>query len=328
MTSRKSVLVQKRYRFEKHKYWNTSARLIREYARRITPSTVIDVGKIINGETNEVFNVKVEDGAEYIFRFAHNRKQNPFLKEKWVFKKCNDLRIPVPKILLIDSFEDGDKTVYICVESKIRGTGLGELSNTISRKKVKGILKQAGRLFRSIHSIKTKGFGDLNESGKGKHSSVGRLIRNFKTLIKKKILTALRRSPGDLTLVKKAYKILQDNRNNIYKSHSFVIHNDISPDHIIVNNGKISGVIDFESAKGADPVFEFTRWDFKFGKKYPITSFLEGYGHKRIKDFEKRFNYWKLFRLLLSLLYCINEKKTKGASYALREIKKILNFFV
>lgn len=327
MTTRNLIITQKKYRLGKHKHWNTPKKIIQEYVGRITLSPVIDLDKIINGETNEVFSVKTKDELEYIFRFAHNKERNPFLKEAWVLRRCNDRGVPVPKILLIDSFKDRGKTVYVCAESKIRGVGLGELADTISRKKVEDILKQAGKVFRKIHSIKTEGFGDLNEFGEGKCSSVVKLITDFGVSLEGKVLTELKKKHDDLVLVKKAYKILHDNQKDIYVSSPFVIHNDISPDHIIVYDNKVSGIIDFESAKGADPILEFTRWDFKFSKRYPITCFLEGYGYKKIKDFKKRFNYWMLFRLLLSLRYCIDEKKKDGISYALREIEKTLNLF-
>ena len=146
---------------------------------------------------------------------------------------------------------------------------------------------------------------------------------------KEKILPALNNRPEDLEIILKAYEILEREAKNYPLSSACLIHNDISPQHILVDGENVSGVIDLEAATGGDPILEFARWDFKYGKEFPLKDILEGYENKEVLsgDFERKLNFWKIYRSFVSLRYCINNNKQEGINKSIKGIKEASYYF-
>jgi hypothetical protein len=74
---------------------------------------------------------------------------------------------------------------------------------------------------------------------------------------------------------------------------------------------------------------ELALWDFKFGEKYPLKFILEGYGHEELfaQDFDKYLNFWKIYRALTSLRYCLDNNKPEAVNSRLATMKESLNYF-
>src|SRR5258707_12514422 len=61
---------------------------------------------------------------------------------------------------------EGERLTF-CIEEKLEGQILGDIKNDLSPQKLEKIIQNAGLLLSRIHSIPTKGFGQLNEKGEG-----------------------------------------------------------------------------------------------------------------------------------------------------------------
>jgi aminoglycoside phosphotransferase (APT) family kinase protein len=330
-TSSSANSEQKTFRQLKHEGMNTPTGVIKDVVIRATSSVVSEINRIINGEINEVYDVLIESGDNVIVRINHG-EENKLEKEQWAIAQCEKAGVPVPHVFLVEDIEVDSKILHICVESKIPGVGLDHVSDILTPEKTlerSNLLKQVGRALSGIHSVPTNGFGVLDKDGNGKFASVAELISGNLYIRKEKILPALNDRPNDLEIVLKAYEILEREAKNYPSFPACLIHNDISPQHILVDGENVSGVIDLEAATGGDPILEFARWDFKYGKEFPLKDILEGYENKEVLfgDFERKLNFWKIYRSFISLRYCINNNKQEGINKSIKGIREASQYF-
>ncbi len=74
---------------------------------------------------------------------------------------------------------------------------------------------------------------------------------------------------------------------------------------MLIHNGKINGIIDFENCRGADIAYDFSWWNY-FGKNRPPVEWLiEGYKSNGIlgENFEARMHLVKIEIALSLLIY-------------------------
>lgn len=319
------------FREEKHKLFSTPQETISEAIEKATGSRILEQNRIIAGETNEVQFVKTESGRELIIRIYHGDKPK-FDREKWAIEQCAKAGVPVPEVLLVEDKEVDNKPIQICVETKIEGEGLDNVGRTEDSNvtdNLRNLLGKLGSVLEKIHSIPTKGFGSLDKSGKGKYVSAKDLILNDQFISGENILPEDQTIQFDREIVRKAKEVLEKEAVNFSEIESHLIHGDLAPQHVMINGGEISGIIDFEHARGSDPAEEFARWELKFGDRYPIYDIKHGFSDKAVfsGDFEKRKNIWRLYQGLAILSYCIREKKQFGVDKAVKGLAESLSRF-
>jgi len=321
----------KSWRLAKHDKMITPVEVLRDIVLEATGSVLSNHYRIIEGEVNEVYSAETESGQEIVIRIFHGRKIK-FYKEQWAFEECAKVGVPVPKMLLVKSTDVDGEPREICVESKLPGVHLNkipEISTPEMERERVDLLHQIGQILSRIHSIPTNGFGTLDQNGNGKFSSVRDLISNDSYINKNRILPGLADRPDDLQTVLRAYEILEQESESYTSPSSSLVHNDISPPHIFVDQGSISGVIDMENACGADPVSDLARWDSKFGREYPLKYIIEGYENKRLftGNFERKLGFWKIYKSLTSLSYNIEVNKPTGIRKSLNGLREALILF-
>lgn len=56
-----------------------------------------------------------------------------------------------------------------------------------------------------------------------------------------------------------------------------LIHNDLLANHVLVHNGKVSGIIDFGEVAAEPAASDFAGWDFNEGERFPVAWIRAGY---------------------------------------------------
>jgi len=319
------------FREEKHKSFNTPQEIINGAIEKAAKSPIVEQERIIAGETNEVHLVRTENGREVIIRIYHGEKPK-FERERWAIEQCREVGVPVPEVMLVESTEAERKPLHICVESKLEGVPMGDIRKSDDpeiSKNLKALLGQLGNNLGKIHSVPVNGFGSLDKNGNGKYRTAKELLTQDLTIAKENTLPEHSLLTIDREIVFRAKEILNREAENFPLVSPRLLHGDLAPQHVLVKEGKISGIIDFEHAKGSDPAEEFARWELKFGDTYPIADIQEGYGNKELfgGDFKKRKNVWRLYQGLAILSYCVREKKQFGIDNALKGLAETVQLF-
>jgi len=98
-------------------------------------------------------------------------------------------------------------------------------------------------------------------------------------------------SPEDKELTKQIMEELLDHPATDWRESCFVHGDIVNPSNILVENGEITGILDFEWALVGDPAWEFAFTDM------PIEKYIEITGENETK-FRERIKLCRFFWLL------------------------------
>lgn len=310
---------------ERHRKFTTPDGVVAEIVKSAVNSPILEKEKLVKGENSEVYSVKTQKG-EIVLRIS--RQNDPtFDTEEWAIRQCAVIGLPVPKVLYLEEKDVEGQHLSFCVESKLPGVPLNELS--IDGDDLQNVLKQAGEFLKEIHTIKIDGFGGIDKEGKGEFSTFSDYI-NDKVESWKRLLDISDKIDIDQEDIKRAIDIVQSFRD-FYDSidKSVLLHNDYSPKHLLILDNKVVGIIDFETVIGGTPLQELARWDYYFGEEYPLKYLLEGYGNKDIirDDFEEKIHLFRLVFGLSIIDWYEMDGNHHGMNHAKRELKRDLEYF-
>lgn len=315
----------KKYLKEKHSKLNTSPEAIEYIIHKATGSTIINHKRIIIGEVNEVYEVITKDKKNYIVRISRSKFPR-FEAEKKVINLAKNAGVLAPTVLLVERMNSSGMDVTLCVEEKINGQPLNTILETIDKKSLESILMEAGSQLSKIHSIQVDNFGNLDRSDHYKNweSFILRSAEKVKRFSQLAKIIQI-----DLHLMQKANKILRDH-SCLYKEITpYLLHGDFSLKHLLISRNHIVGIIDFESAKGGDPLFDFAWLDYFYGERIPMHLVEKGYSNKKIFDdnYELKMSLYSIHLGLGFIDYYESEKNMPALEYAKQKLLKELSNF-
>lgn len=303
----------------------TPTELILETVKEATGQTSnANPQKITAGEVNEVYFVSLPDGKEVAVRIS---RTDDFASEKWAIEKCEELGVPVAKILLIKQAELEHEKVNLCVQSKLPGEPLerGKIDfHTLDKKYLQRILNKAGELLSRIHSIPTEGFGHLNGQGQGEYFNFYDFVTEFDEQERYSRLARETNFPEEE--MKKLLDALTAGGNKYRDLKPFLSHGDFNVKHIMFEGGEITGILDFGDVEGHSPVNDFAKWDYWFGDDPPLEWIKEGYANKKLfnSDFDELMLLIQL-RNGTHILKWYNGKYPNGVEGAKQKLHELLD---
>lgn len=110
-----------------------------------------------------------------------------------------------------------------------------------------------------------------------------------------------------------------------------LVHFDYRPGNLLVNNGVVVGVIDFESSRGGSACIDFTKVAQYLWSEYPNTKqvFLEGYESIRaLPDFESTLPVYLIHNAIGGIAWCVRRSKLDDPFYYenLKDLKDHLGY--
>ena len=314
-----------KYLEKKHSSFQTPEELIEAVVKKATGSEPTLINRIIAGEVNEVYGVTTQDNKDVIVRISRQAKNN-FETEEKVIRLARMAGVPAPKVLLIEEASSGPQNLTFCVEGKIEGEPLLSLMGSMDKSTLKSIASEAGEILSKIHGIVVDKYGP--QDGSRFFETWGDYIFNIEKR-RLGITTAANLMGIESGLISESFKLLWENKEMFQINKAHLLHGDFSPKHILIADGHVTGILDFEDAKGGDPVRDLARLNFFYGDSFPIEWLKAGYQNKDI--FDKNFDLkMKLYRLHLGLDllgYYESEKNRAGLIHTKeRFIKELENF--
>jgi len=231
-------------------------------------------------------------------------------KEEYLYnliRKKTD--VPIPKV--IKAGRD-----YLLM-TKIRGREL-DVSN-------EALVKKAGEYLAKIHSIKFPSYGWIIRD------KIKPKFKNWIDFVKYDMDLKFKNIPKKDEWLKDVIKhILKEHRSlfNV-KDGPCLLHKDYHSSHILVDKGKISGIIDIEWAMAGHNEMDLVKsllWMFEDKPKLEKV-FLEGYkkyGHVS-KEFGDRRKIYNLLVLVSALSFSHECKNKKWCNYNLKKLKVAVN---
>ncbi|NYH90368.1 phosphotransferase family protein [Actinopolymorpha rutila] len=297
-----------------HSGMRTPTALIRSVVRKATGSTPPSLEPIVAGQVCEVY-----DAGEVVVRISHEEEPR-FEGERWALDVVRELGVPTPRVLLIES-TDG---VAFCVEERLPGERLDVLLGRGERPTQ--AVDELGSLLARIHSVPIEGFGYLQADGRGWPVDFALLD----VVAERPALTAAARCLGvPATLVDRAVATLAEYAPRYPWTTPRLVHGDFTMDNILVDGGRISGIIDMERAAGSHPGEDLMNWDLCHGDRIPLKRLLASYGDSDIFDasYEPLFHLMLLRRCLWMLIVHHTTGNPGSADHYRAGIDRAVRFF-
>jgi len=264
---------------------NTTEEILRSALAAAGYNGRILLSPIPTGRSNHVFKVSPSGGPDFIARLSRHQ-DNRFEMEQAVMAVAQGAGIPVPDVMDLVPVPTGDQSVLLL--SLVDGVTLEHAAAGISHDALDDLAGQVGRTLASIHSLAIgSGYGNLDPNLDGRSASLGEwFIDRFRLTIKevREHLVSDREVTETLDIVEN-YILVR--RSILSEIKPVLLHGDFRPGNILVADGRISGIIDWEAAKSGPPAFDFGWWDWMAGDSetpFPSTALHQGYLEHRQLD--------------------------------------------
>ncbi len=251
----------------------------------------LTLNPIEKGVMSKVFLVKTSKN-EYILR-SDTADQSRYPLEAWAMGKVREIGVPTPKALVTDTINisDSEKINYM-IQEKLLGSALSDdFPSNITH-----VLEQTGEKLRLIHSLKLDRYGHLTPEKIGVVRSWPEfMFYHFKSsnsdyLEKVDFLTSRE--------LDKATYLINERISSFNLKQGYMLHVDLSLDHIFHINGQLEGLIDFQNVGSGDPIYDIATFEFYSETKYPDKNYssplISGYGLKVDNTVKDALTFYKL----------------------------------
>lgn len=266
--------------------------------------------------SNEVHRVETQDGQTVIYRANWYCHSPHFECEKWALAQCAHVGVPAPEMLYLNHDFEGHPKRSVCVLSFVAGQPLRTLLNqqALSKDDYHKIVQQAGEWYGRLHTVKTNGFLALDGTGHGKQSDWQQAY--VADLDREQLMQASHNAEISSGLLKEALTLLDGYASLGLGVQPVLLHGDFGLPHVMVQDGQLTALIDFEHCEGGDPAketawggTEISIWWDRFtgheSPKIPTRLLLDGYRriHNVDDAFLQRSEWFRLWGCLRGLCY-------------------------
>ncbi|MDF2962659.1 MAG: phosphotransferase [Paenibacillus sp.] len=234
---------------------------------------VSDVQNVPESFSSEVYRILTENGNTYYIKIPYNKQK--LFREREMLKRL-DVQLPVPQVL--DYWEGDDSITGALLLEALDGE---PVTGSIDR----SLAYEIGCLQARLHSVDMPGYGVDHPDG----------FQKVEPELYKKCLEYFE---GAFSLLPKP-------------DGPCVVHMDFRPGNLLVREGKLVGLIDFESARGGSSEIDFTKVDRYLLAKDPQLkeSYINGYRSVRpLIELESVLPFYSFFDAFGAVAWC----KTRG----------------
>ncbi len=264
----------------------------------------IDFIELTEGYFNVAYFVKIENGAEYILKIAPS-KDVPVMsyEENMMHAEVSAMLIAKEKIeLLVASVVFFDDSCTICSSpyffmEKLSGGSFFSQQDKLSEEEKQKIRFETGKLNKQINSIIGEKFGYIGlpkMQGENWYEVFSNMINQ--------ILTDAERLQIDLKISPEKVKSQLANSRAYFTEITTpcLVHWDLWDGNVFVEDGKVTGLIDWERSLWADPLMEvgFRTYENNRG-------FMAGYGKEKLSETEYiRALWYDIYFMLIASQEC------------------------
>lgn len=280
-----------------------SEEIINKMVKKAFGCEVKEITELTEGYFNVAYRVELNDRI-VILKVAPSPEVEVLTSEKNImWAEVDSMRmvrektkVPVPEIFFYDDSREFLDRPYFFMEA-LSGRNFLNIMKTMSEEEKAGVFRQAGQYTRELNQITGEKFGYYGQpdrQGDDWYEVFKQLILDaFSDLERKRIAVPVVKEK--LLAMLEADKACFD-EITIPK----YIHWDIWAGNIFVEDGKVTGIIDFERAMWADELMEvgFRTYDYN-------AAFFEGYEREGLNETEQRRARWyDMYLFLLMRTEC------------------------
>jgi len=313
-----------RWKEELHSQWTTPDEIITHFVRSASGSAVATRSRIIGGEGNEVWSITTRSGDDLIVRISRSAT---FAAELWATEQAHRKGVPGPEILLVDDAipigntgGSGDSHVAIWIHRTIHGQPLWTVKDEQAARR---LTAEAGEPLACIHAVRTNGNGPIDVEGRGKFNDFSEYLTSEWD---DRVAAAAIVNGISLVDIDRAAQLIETYRH-IWATPPHLLHGDWLPEHVLVRDDGVAGIIDFGNTRSGDPAYDVAYWQFFWDTDlYPTAALLDGY--RRECDtgplLEMRIHLCRLSLSMRAISYYTETGRTFPAEHAAQRFREAL----
>lgn len=225
-------------------------------------SSVREISRYSSGAARESFRVEADSGnvVIYICEDTSEAYEERFSKEEELLELVNrKTSIPTQKILKSD-FTKEEVPYLFYIAEEVEGYDPIEHYKWLPREEKKNIVCQAGKFLGELHrEVSFEEAGELREE-EGDILSEGLTWEEFLERWTEKYVEQFSDTPFE-DLKEKAHTFFEEHRELAETGEDVCLHFDVTPDNIIVKDGEVQALIDWEKAISGRP-----EWDLAYAR--------------------------------------------------------------
>jgi len=221
---------------------------------RLTPSAIADaiapefgqvhLTGIVEGEESQAHAFHHADG-EFIIRV--NRSATGFRKDDWAHSTLREL-MPIPEVIHIGRV---DENHHYCVTTRLPGDIIQDITDVERLTALAPIVTETLERLNAANLSHMDGYGDFDpDTGATGH-------RHWRDVILDLAHTELDHPPADIDAT--TVDRLRDTVTALaadLPEHRHLVHGDFGANNLLVRDGRVTGVLDWESAMIGDPLYD------------------------------------------------------------------------
>jgi len=229
--------------------------------------------RLTGGGLHETYRVEVRDDVPVVIRIA--RRPVPwFTDEEHVMGQAREVGVPTPDVVGIEQVDHDGELLSFSILQLLPGRSLDELVGELPASDLERLVMDGGELLARVHSV-VPDRGLRHELKPPDEGFVDRVVR-----------------VADQALVERGADLLRDEVMSRPAPDLWLAHADWLPKHLLIDDGAIVGVIDWEFAGPASPARDLARWEVSAGDGLHDRSDLLRGGYARVADPDEAAAGW------------------------------------
>lgn len=198
----------------------------------------------------------IQEGQAFVLRL--NEGKSDFIKDALIYDCLKNPAAPVPQVLKMGTF---DELYFYCITERLPGITY----NDLSLEEKEAVLPAIFDALEAIHHLDishTTGFGLIDENGNGQFPSWPAALLNLENHKIPYDFESLYGRPYFDRLVFDQYLDMLQNLASCLPEKRFFVHGDFGFDNILIQEGRVTGVIDWGEARIGDPAYDVAWLDY------------------------------------------------------------------
>jgi aminoglycoside phosphotransferase (APT) family kinase protein len=225
--------------------------IVVDLVERATGGAVGKVERLTHGDENEVYRVMVGESVVFARIRFPDTPAGMVRNEACAMQQARAAGVPAPEVLAVETLHDGQNERQAMVVTEVPGQQLDRLLPTLSTRERAQAMTDAGRILRSLHSVRTPGAGVPDQEGNWLPADEFR-----DRYIATRVAECERLPQAGFTVaeIDQAIALLRDIPEC---SDPVLCHGDISPVHLFVDSElRVCGLIDWGLWRGGTAIEE------------------------------------------------------------------------
>lgn len=262
-------------------------RLVEDLVRRVAGETPLCCRRTPGSGRRETY--QVDTGQRSLIVRLSALPPAASRREAAVLEACRDRGLPVARVLHIGPI--GSDDLHAAIQERLPGEPLDPAGYAHDCPRFDGLVEASGGLLARLHGIATSGFGSLVGPLRGAFPHWAQVIDLWRP--------ALRSSGGEPFRTLGLSLLDLEPRMGLLaeltaQAPPRLLHGDFKLEHVLVEDGSVSGLLDLECALSGDPLWDLARWSTFNPAAGTWACFLAGYGAALPADLPLRLALYRI----------------------------------